>query len=138
MESVLSWVDFKIVKGIARSGNLGELEKTIEHVTEAAILLDPTSAIIYGTRGVVLCALGARTIVGIGQKLSVITMAGLAAEGLEYDIKWSKPQISKEQQLNLTRWTESNTEKIFYGLDDINDAKEMIIVNAATNFMKQC
>ncbi|KAF6134518.1 hypothetical protein GIB67_028539 [Kingdonia uniflora] len=25
---------------------------------------------------------------------------------------------------------ESNTEKIFYGMDDINDVKEMIIVNA--------
>ncbi|KAF6149317.1 hypothetical protein GIB67_026173 [Kingdonia uniflora] len=52
-------------------------------------------------------------------RLSVITMAGLAAEGLEYDkvvgqsadlftlqrfINRSKPQISKEQQLNLTRW----------------------------------
>ncbi|KAF6149042.1 hypothetical protein GIB67_018620 [Kingdonia uniflora] len=52
-------------------------------------------------------------------KLSVIIMAGLAAEGLEYDkvvgqsadlftlqrfINRSKPQISKEQQLNLTRW----------------------------------
>ncbi|KAF6170915.1 hypothetical protein GIB67_014732 [Kingdonia uniflora] len=37
-------------------------------------------------------------------RLSVTTMTRLAAEGLEYDIKWCKPQISKEQQLNLTRW----------------------------------
>ncbi|KAF6148849.1 hypothetical protein GIB67_014220 [Kingdonia uniflora] len=29
----------------------GELEKAIEHVTEAAILLDPITAIMYGIRG---------------------------------------------------------------------------------------
>ncbi|KAF5193211.1 Atp-dependent zn protease, partial [Thalictrum thalictroides] len=52
-------------------------------------------------------------------RLAVITMAGLAAEGLKYDkvvgqsadlftlqrfINRTKPQISKEQQQNLTRW----------------------------------
>ncbi|XP_010937045.1 uncharacterized protein [Elaeis guineensis] len=52
-------------------------------------------------------------------RLAVVSMAGLAAEGLKYDkvvgqsadlftlqrfINRSKPQISKEQQKNLTRW----------------------------------
>ncbi|KAF3976463.1 hypothetical protein ACB098_02G122800 [Castanea mollissima] len=52
-------------------------------------------------------------------RLAVVAMAGLAAEGLKYDkvvgqsadlftlqrfINRSKPQISKEQQQNLTRW----------------------------------
>ncbi|XP_043687550.1 uncharacterized protein LOC122638764 isoform X1 [Telopea speciosissima] len=52
-------------------------------------------------------------------RLAVVSMAGLAAEGLKYDkvvgqsadlftlqrfINRSKPQISKEQQQNLTRW----------------------------------
>ncbi|KAI8540731.1 hypothetical protein RHMOL_Rhmol08G0008700 [Rhododendron molle] len=52
-------------------------------------------------------------------RLAVVAMAGLAAEGLQYDkvvgqsadlftlqrlINRSKPQISKEQQQNLTRW----------------------------------
>ncbi|PIA47923.1 hypothetical protein AQUCO_01400492v1 [Aquilegia coerulea] len=52
-------------------------------------------------------------------RLAVITMAGLAAEGLKYEkvvgqsadlftlqrfINRTKPQISKEQQQNLTRW----------------------------------
>ncbi|CAL5326829.1 unnamed protein product [Camellia sinensis] len=52
-------------------------------------------------------------------KLAVVAMAGLAAEGLQYDkvvgqsadlftlqrlINRSKPQLSKEQQQNLTRW----------------------------------
>lgn len=52
-------------------------------------------------------------------KLAVVAMAGLAAEGLKYDkvvgqsadlftlqrfINRSKPQLSKEQQQNLTRW----------------------------------
>ncbi|XP_059624372.1 uncharacterized protein LOC132267271 isoform X1 [Cornus florida] len=52
-------------------------------------------------------------------RLAVVAMSGLAAEGLEYDkvvgqsadlftlqrfINRSKPQISKEQQQNLTRW----------------------------------
>ncbi|KAF9609888.1 hypothetical protein IFM89_018973 [Coptis chinensis] len=55
-------------------------------------------------------------------RLSVVSMAGLAAEGLKYDkvigqsadlfslqrfINRSKPQISKEQQQNLTRWAET-------------------------------
>ncbi|MED6148724.1 hypothetical protein PIB30_055584 [Stylosanthes scabra] len=52
-------------------------------------------------------------------RLAVVSMAGLAAEGLEYDkvvgqsadlfslqrfINRSKPQLSKDQQQNLTRW----------------------------------
>lgn len=52
-------------------------------------------------------------------RLAVVSMAGLAAEGLTYDkvigqsadlftlqrfINRSKPQLSKEQQQNLTRW----------------------------------
>ncbi|KAG6717276.1 hypothetical protein I3842_04G090700 [Carya illinoinensis] len=52
-------------------------------------------------------------------RLAVVAMAGLAAEGLKYDkvvgqsadlftlqrfINRSKPQLSKEQQQNLTRW----------------------------------
>ncbi|CAM8925997.1 unnamed protein product [Rhodiola kirilowii] len=52
-------------------------------------------------------------------RLAVVAMAGLAAEGLEYDkvvgqsadlfslqrfINRSKPSLSKEQQQNLTRW----------------------------------
>ncbi|KAI3451080.1 hypothetical protein Pfo_007745 [Paulownia fortunei] len=52
-------------------------------------------------------------------RLAVVAMAGLAAEGLQYDkvvgqsadlftlqrfINRSKPQLSKEQQQNLTRW----------------------------------
>lgn len=52
-------------------------------------------------------------------RLAVVAMAGLAAEGLQYDkvvgqsadlftlqrlINRCKPQISKEQQQNLTRW----------------------------------
>ncbi|GAV71426.1 hypothetical protein CFOL_v3_14920 [Cephalotus follicularis] len=52
-------------------------------------------------------------------RLAVVAMAGLAAEGLEYDkvvgqsadlftlqrlINRSKPQLSKDQQQNLTRW----------------------------------
>ncbi|KAG8642918.1 uncharacterized protein LOC110628197 [Manihot esculenta] len=52
-------------------------------------------------------------------RLAVVAMAGLAAEGLQYDkvvgqsadlftlqrfINRSKPQLSKDQQLNLTRW----------------------------------
>ncbi|KAJ6305378.1 hypothetical protein OIU78_020838 [Salix suchowensis] len=52
-------------------------------------------------------------------RLAVVAMAGLAAEGLQYDkvigqsadlftlqrfINRSKPQVSKEQQQNLTRW----------------------------------
>ncbi|KAF8011968.1 hypothetical protein BT93_I0177 [Corymbia citriodora subsp. variegata] len=52
-------------------------------------------------------------------RLAVVAMAGLAAEGLKYDkvvgqsadlfslqrfINRSKPQVSKDQQLNLTRW----------------------------------
>ncbi|KAF3775985.1 hypothetical protein EJ110_NYTH49350 [Nymphaea thermarum] len=52
-------------------------------------------------------------------RLAVISMAGLAAEGLKYEkvvgqsadlfslqrfINRSKPQLSKEQQQNLTRW----------------------------------
>ncbi|KAJ9670863.1 hypothetical protein PVL29_027041 [Vitis rotundifolia] len=52
-------------------------------------------------------------------RLSVVAMAGLAAEGLQYDkvvgqsadlftlqrfINRSKPQLSKDQQQNLTRW----------------------------------
>ncbi|KAL5703814.1 hypothetical protein ACHQM5_022320 [Ranunculus cassubicifolius] len=52
-------------------------------------------------------------------KLAVVTMAGLAAEGLKFDkvvgqsadlftlqrfFNRTKPQIGKEQQLNLTRW----------------------------------
>ncbi|KAK2981467.1 hypothetical protein RJ640_013015 [Escallonia rubra] len=52
-------------------------------------------------------------------RLAVVAMAGLAAEGLEYDkvigqsadlftlqrfINRTKPQLSKEQQQNLTRW----------------------------------
>ncbi|KAF7135652.1 hypothetical protein RHSIM_Rhsim08G0007200 [Rhododendron simsii] len=55
-------------------------------------------------------------------RLAVVAMAGLAAEGLQYDkvvgqsadlftlqrlINRSKPQISKEQQQNLTRWAVS-------------------------------
>ncbi|KAJ6929448.1 hypothetical protein NC652_013357 [Populus alba x Populus x berolinensis] len=56
-------------------------------------------------------------------RLAVVAMAGLAAEGLQYDkvvgqsadlftlqrfINRSKPQISKDQQQNLTRWAVSN------------------------------
>ncbi|KAJ6737109.1 hypothetical protein OIU85_019203 [Salix viminalis] len=56
-------------------------------------------------------------------RLAVVAMAGLAAEGLQYDkvvgqsadlftlqrfINRSKPQVSKEQQQNLTRWAVSN------------------------------
>ncbi|GFQ06043.1 hypothetical protein PHJA_002748300 [Phtheirospermum japonicum] len=52
-------------------------------------------------------------------RLAIVAMAGLAAEGLQYDkvvgqsadlfslqrfINRSKPQLSKEQQQNLTRW----------------------------------
>ncbi|KAM5546906.1 hypothetical protein ABKV19_001431 [Rosa sericea] len=52
-------------------------------------------------------------------RLAVVAMAGLAAEGLKYDkvigqsadlftlqrfINRSKPQLSKDQQQNLTRW----------------------------------
>ncbi|PSS36728.1 ATP-dependent zinc metalloprotease [Actinidia chinensis var. chinensis] len=55
-------------------------------------------------------------------RLAVVAMAGLAAEGLQYDkvvgqsadlftlqrlINRSKPQLSKEQQQNLTRWAVS-------------------------------
>eukprot|EP00262_Sarcandra_glabra_P022052 TRINITY_DN957_c0_g1_i3.p1 TRINITY_DN957_c0_g1~~TRINITY_DN957_c0_g1_i3.p1 ORF type:complete len:334 (-),score=74.58 TRINITY_DN957_c0_g1_i3:70-1044(-) len=55
-------------------------------------------------------------------RLAVVSMAGLAAEGLKYDkvvgqsadlfslqrfMNRSKPQISKEQQQNLTRWAVS-------------------------------
>ncbi|KAF5957814.1 hypothetical protein HYC85_005039 [Camellia sinensis] len=55
-----------------------------------------------------------------------VAMAGLAAEGLQYDkvvgqsadlftlqrlINRSKPQLSKEQQQNLTRWAVSVIEK---------------------------
>ncbi|CAK9147654.1 unnamed protein product [Ilex paraguariensis] len=57
-------------------------------------------------------------------RLAVVAMAGLAAEGLKYDkvvgqsadlftlqrlINRSKPQISKEQQQNLTRWAVSSS-----------------------------
>ncbi|KAJ9670862.1 hypothetical protein PVL29_027041 [Vitis rotundifolia] len=56
-------------------------------------------------------------------RLSVVAMAGLAAEGLQYDkvvgqsadlftlqrfINRSKPQLSKDQQQNLTRWAVSS------------------------------
>ncbi|XP_077224580.1 uncharacterized protein LOC143857916 isoform X2 [Tasmannia lanceolata] len=56
-------------------------------------------------------------------RLAVVSMAGLAAEGLKYDkvvgqsadlfslqrfINRSKPQMSKEQQQNLTRWATIN------------------------------
>ncbi|CAL2266388.1 unnamed protein product [Prunus armeniaca] len=57
-------------------------------------------------------------------RLAVVAMAGLAAEGLTYDkvigqsadlfslqrfINRSKPQLSKEQQQNLTRWAVSSS-----------------------------
>uniref|UniRef100_A0A2P2LAX9 Uncharacterized protein n=1 Tax=Rhizophora mucronata TaxID=61149 RepID=A0A2P2LAX9_RHIMU len=56
-------------------------------------------------------------------RLAVVAMAGLTAEGLQYDkvvgqstdlftlqrfINRSKPQLSKDQQQNLTRWAVSN------------------------------
>ncbi|ONK78195.1 uncharacterized protein A4U43_C02F15530 [Asparagus officinalis] len=59
-----------------------------------------------------------------GLRLAVVSMAGLAAEGLKYDkvvgqsvdlfslqrfINRSKPPIGKEQQQNLTRWANNAT-----------------------------
>ncbi|KAF6164507.1 hypothetical protein GIB67_025333 [Kingdonia uniflora] len=62
-------------------------------------------------------------------RLSVITMAGMAAKGLEYDIKWlTMNRCSDMDSFYLYLFQESNTEKIFYELDDNNDVKEMIIV----------
>ncbi|KAJ6804655.1 uncharacterized protein M6B38_182655 [Iris pallida] len=77
-------------------------------------------------------------------RLAVVSMAGLAAEGLKYDkvvgqsadlftlqrfINRSKPQISKEQQQNLTRWA-----VLFAGsLLKNNAAKHEALMSAMSN-----
>ncbi|KAF2284187.1 hypothetical protein GH714_019847 [Hevea brasiliensis] len=69
---------------------------------------------LIGSISLIVLAVGS-----ISPGLAVVAMAGLAAEGLQYDkvvgqsadlftlqrfINRSKPQLSKDQQLNLTRW----------------------------------
>ncbi|XP_050205827.1 uncharacterized protein LOC126655628 [Mercurialis annua] len=80
-------------------------------------------------------------------RLAVIAMAGLAAEGLQYDkvvgqsadlvtlqrfINRSKPQISKEQQQNLTRWAVLFAASLIKNNKELHEALMTAMSNKAT------
>ncbi|KAJ7956908.1 ATP-dependent zinc metalloprotease [Quillaja saponaria] len=80
-------------------------------------------------------------------RLAVVAMAGLAAEGLKYDkvvgqsadlftlqrfINRSKPQISKEQQQNLTRWAVLFAGSLLKNNKAIHEALMAAMSNKAT------
>ncbi|XP_030975661.1 uncharacterized protein LOC115995294 isoform X2 [Quercus lobata] len=80
-------------------------------------------------------------------RLAVVAMAGLAAEGLKYDkvvgqsadlftlqrfINRSKPQISKEQQQNLTRWAVLLAASLLKNNKVIHEALMTAMSNKAT------
>ncbi|KAI5324334.1 hypothetical protein L3X38_033407 [Prunus dulcis] len=80
-------------------------------------------------------------------RLAVVAMAGLAAEGLTYDkvigqsadlfslqrfINRSKPQLSKEQQQNLTRWAVLFAGSLLKNDKEIHEALITAMSNKAT------
>ncbi|GFY80304.1 hypothetical protein Acr_01g0001130 [Actinidia rufa] len=80
-------------------------------------------------------------------RLAVVAMAGLAAEGLQYDkvvgqsadlftlqrlINRSKPQLSKEQQQNLTRWAVLFAGSLLKNNKVIHEALMSAMANKAT------
>lgn len=80
-------------------------------------------------------------------RLAVVSMAGLAAEGLTYDkvvgqsadlftlqrfINRSKPQLSKEQQQNLTRWAVLFAGSLLKNNKAVHEALMAAMTNKAT------
>ncbi|XP_021887452.1 uncharacterized protein LOC110806816 isoform X2 [Carica papaya] len=80
-------------------------------------------------------------------RLAVVAMAGLAAEGLKYDklvgqsadlftlqrfINRSKPQLSKDQQQNLTRWAVLFAGSLLKNNEVIHEALITAMTNRAT------
>ncbi|KAF9681964.1 hypothetical protein SADUNF_Sadunf05G0058000 [Salix dunnii] len=80
-------------------------------------------------------------------RLAVVAMAGLAAEGLQYDkvvgqsadlftlqrfINRSKPQVSKEQQQNLTRWAVLFSGSLIKNNKELHEALMTAMSNKAT------
>ncbi|PIN13806.1 hypothetical protein CDL12_13577 [Handroanthus impetiginosus] len=80
-------------------------------------------------------------------RLAVVAMAGLAAEGIQYDkvvgqsadlftlqrfINRSKPQLSKEQQQNLTRWAVLFAASLIKNNRLLHEALFLAMLNKAT------
>ncbi|KAF6176755.1 hypothetical protein GIB67_031566 [Kingdonia uniflora] len=88
----------------------GELEKAIEHLTEAA-LLDPTSAIMYGTRGCVITdCVRERDSVKMGEEQRAETMSDNTKVSLLTPYKLGKFNLSHRYQYTPGIWTKEQVE----------------------------